>query len=290
MTTDSATDRSARSARTGARVRRLALRDLTTLRVGGEAELWEVEDESGLKEATEEPYLILGSGANLLVADAGVEERVIRLGRNYNTMPSFGDSPDVWVGAATPLPGLVRRAQRAGLSGLEGLSGVPAVLGGAVAMNAGTRFGEIADSIVEVELFVNGAREVVPAGALGFRYRHATLPPGAIVTGARLRLTPSEPERVAAKMAVVDAARAGQPKIKSAGCAFKNPAGDSAGRLIDVAGLKGLRVGDAMVAHEHGNFVINLGNASAADIRALLALVQERLEEPLELEWRLWGF
>lgn len=277
-------------ARQGARVRTLALRDLTTLQVGGPAELWEVEDDAGLREATAEPYVVLGSGANVLVADAGVAERVVRLGRSFNNIAAFGRSADAWVAAATPLPGLVRRAQRAGLSGLEGLAGVPAVLGGAVAMNAGTRFGEMADALVEVELFVNGAREVVPASELGFSYRHASLPPGAIVTGARLRLTPSTPERVAARMATVDAARAGQPKVKSAGCAFKNPPGDSAGRLIDLAGLKGLRVGNAMVAHEHGNFVVNLGGATAADVRELLALVQSRLTTPLELEWRLWGF
>jgi len=271
-------------------VRTLDLRDLTTLQVGGSAELWEVEDDAGLREATAAPYLVLGSGANVLVADAGVDERVVRLGRSYNTMATFGQRADAWVGAATPLPGLVRRAQRAGLSGLEGLSGVPAVLGGAVAMNAGTRFGEMADALVEVELFVDGAREVVPAASLGFAYRHASLPPGAIVTGARLRLVASTPERVAERMLVVDAARAGQPKVKSAGCAFKNPAGESAGRIIDLAGLKGARVGNAMVAHEHGNFIVNLGGATAADMRALLALVQARVRPPLELEWRLWGF
>ncbi|MFA5569365.1 MAG: UDP-N-acetylmuramate dehydrogenase [Trueperaceae bacterium] len=272
------------------RVRTVLLRDFTTLRVGGEAELWEVNDEAQLKEATSEPFLVLGSGANLFVSDAGVDRRVVRLGRAYNDMAGFGADATVWVGAATPLPGMVRRAQRAGLSGLEGLSGVPAVLGGAIAMNAGTRFGEMSDSVAEVELFVNGALEVVPAGALGFRYRHSELPEGAVVTRARLELTPSSPEAVARTMNAVDAARAGQPKIKSAGCAFKNPPGDSAGRLIDVAGLKGLTVGDAMVAHEHGNFIINLGNASSDDVAALIALVQERLQQPLELEWRLWGF
>ncbi len=272
------------------RVRTVRLRDFTTLRVGGEAELWEADNEDQLREATSEPFLVLGSGANLFVSDAGVDQRVVRLGRAYNDMASFGGTSSMWVGAATPLPGMVRRAQRAGLSGLEGLSGVPAVLGGAIAMNAGTRFGEMSDTVAEVELFVNGALEVVPASTLGFSYRHVALPEGAIVTRARLELTPSTTEEVTRVMAVVDAARAGQPKIKSAGCAFKNPPGNSAGRLIDVAGLKGLRVGDAMVAHEHGNFIINLGNASSDDVAALLTLVQERLPQPLELEWRRWGF
>lgn len=279
----------------GPRVRRVRLRDYTTLRVGGEAELWEVENEEDLREATREPFLVLGSGANLLVADAGVAERVVRLGRAYGGMPDFAASSlagrsEVWVGAATPLPGLVRRAQRAGLSGLEGLAGVPAVVGGAVAMNAGTRFGEMSDSVVAVELFVNGALEVVPASELGFTYRHTDLPAGAVVTRALLRLTPSTPEAVAEATAVVDAARAGQPKVKSAGCAFKNPPGESAGRLIDEAGLKGLRVGDAMVSFEHGNFIVNVGTATAEDVTALLAEVRSRVPVPLELEWRRWGF
>ena len=105
----------------------------------------------------------------------------------------------------------------------------------------------------------------------------------------RLKFTPSTPEQVQTAMDVVDAARAGQPKVKSAGCAFKNPAGDSAGRIIDHAGLKGLRVGDAMVAHEHGNFVLNLGAATSADVEELLAQVQARVPVPLEMEWRRWG-
>lgn len=266
----------------------------TTLKVGGPAELWEVEDTADLVEATREPYRVLGGGSNLLVSDDGVAERVIRLGRSYNDVRAFGEGKvDVWLGAATPLPGLVRRAQRAGLSGLEGLLGVPAVLGGAVAMNAGTRFGEMSDTLQEVELFVNGAVERLPAADLKLAYRHAELPPGAVVTRARLRLTPSTPEAVQSYMDQVDAAREGQPKVKSAGCAFKNPAGGSAGRLIDLAGLKGTRVGDAMVAHEHGNFVLNLGAATSADVMALVEEVRRRLLErgtSLQLEWRLWGF
>ena len=274
---------------TGPRVRRVRLRDYTTLRVGGEAELWEVDGPSDLREATREPFLVLGSGANLLVADAGVNERVVRLGRRYNAMPDFAAGPEAWVGAAAPLPGLVRRAQRAGLSGLEGLSGVPAVVGGAVAMNAGTRFGEMSGVVAAVELFVDGDLGVVPAAELGFSYRHTALPAGAVVTRALLRLTPSTPEAVAASMTAVDAARAGQPKVKSAGCAFKNPTGASAGKLIDEAGLKGLRVGDAMVSFEHGNFIVNVGDATAEDVTALLAAVRSRVPTPLELEWRPSG-
>jgi UDP-N-acetylmuramate dehydrogenase len=273
-----------------ASVRQVELRDLTTLKVGGPAELWEVEDSQGLLEATQEPYRVIGAGSNLLVSDAGVPERVVRLGAAFNDLRAVDGGRELWLGAATPLPGLVRRAQRLGLSGLEGLLGVPAVLGGAVAMNAGTRFGEIGDVLQEVELFVNGGLERVPADTLALAYRHAQLPEGAVVTRARLRLSPSEPDAVQARMTVVDAARKGQPKIKSAGCAFKNPPGDSAGRVIDAAGLKGLRVGDAMVALEHGNFIVNLGAATARDVCELLEQIRRRTEIPLELEWRRWGF
>lgn len=273
----------------GAHVAVRPLAELTTLRVGGPAEVWEVDDVEAARDATSEPFRAIGAGSNLLVSDEGVAGRVVKLGKGFDDVRTFGAEADAWLGAATPLPGLVRRAQRAGLSGLEGLLGVPAVLGGAIAMNAGTRFGEMSDSLIEVEALIDGALERLPAEALGLGYRHAELPADALVVRARLRLVRSTPDRVAEAMAQVDAARKGQPKVKSAGCAFKNPAGDSAGRLIDAAGLKGLRVGDAMISHEHGNFVVNLGHATAADVEALLALVQERVDTPLDLEWRRWG-
>ena len=270
--------------------RTVELKTLTTLGVGGPAELWEVESEAELLIATREPYRVIGAGSNLLVADEGVRERVIKLGRPYNSLRGLRLDETLWLGAATPLPGLVRRAAEAGLSGLEGLLGVPAQLGGAVAMNAGTRFGELSDTLQEVEVFVNGQTERLSADALGLGYRRSALPPGAVLTRVRLRLTPSTKERVAARLAQVDAARKGQPKLRSAGCAFKNPPGESAGRLVDVHGLKGLRVGGAMVSFEHGNFIVNLGGATARDVLELLAIIKERVATPLESEWEFWGF
>ena len=275
--------------RTEPAVRRVELRTLTTLKVGGPAELWEVSSPDDLREATREPYRVLGGGSNLLVADEGVAERVIKLGASYNTLREYRGEADFWVGAATPLPGLVRRTATAGLSGLEGLLGIPAVLGGALAMNAGTRFGELSDTLQEVELFVNGNLERLSASALGLGYRHSELPEGAVVTRLRLKLSPSSRERTQSLLAQVDAARRGQPKAKSAGCAFKNPPGDSAGRLIDAAGLKGLRVGDAMVSFEHGNFIVNLGRATARDVLELTRLIRAEVSVPLELEWKRWG-
>jgi len=273
----------------GAIVRIRPLAELTTLRVGGPAEVWEVDDLAAAREAASEPFLALGAGSNLLVSDAGVNERVVKLGRGFDDGRAFGAEADVWLGAATPLPGLVRRAREAGLSGLEPLLGIPAALGGAIAMNAGTRHGEMSDTLQEVDILVNGNVERLPADALGLAYRRSSLPKGGLLLRARLALTPSTPERVAAAMAPVDAARQGQPKATSAGCAFKNPEGDSAGRIIDAAGLKGLRVGDAMVSHEHANFIVNLGAATAADVEALLKEIQERVGQPLEVEWQRWG-
>jgi UDP-N-acetylmuramate dehydrogenase len=274
----------------------LNLKNFTTLKVGGPAEVWEVETLQDLQEATKQPYKVIGAGSNLLVSDDGVKERVIKLGHSFNSLKKFTNQQDIWLGASTPLPGLIRRAQVAGLSGLEGLLGVPAVLGGAIAMNAGTRFGEMSDTLQEVEVFVNGGLERLPASALGLRYRHSDIPTGAIITRARLQLTESTPENVQAKLDQVDAARKGQPKQKSAGCAFKNPPSYSAGKLIDEAGLKGITVGDAMVSFEHGNFIVNLGNASAKDVLALLDLIRQRIKiqhgdaVALETEWQLWGF
>ncbi len=274
----------------------LNLKNFTTLKVGGPAEVWEVEEPLDLKEATKESYKVIGAGSNLLVSDEGVKERVIKLGQSFNSLKAFTNQKDIWLGASTPLPGLIRRAQQAGLSGLEGLLGVPAVLGGATAMNAGTRFGEMSDTLEEVEVFISGSLERLPASALGLRYRHSDIPEGAIITRVRLKLTESTPENVQAKLDQVDAARNGQPKQKSAGCAFKNPVGHSAGKLIDKAGLKGTKVGDAMVSLEHGNFIVNLGNATAKDVIALLDLIRQRLKIQsnhsvvLETEWQLWGF
>jgi len=266
------------------KVERLPLARLTTIGVGGEAEVWTVETLADLKEATQAPYRVLGNGSNLLVSDAGVKERVIRLAGEFAEW-----CPDLsgWVGAGALVPSLLQASVRLGLGGLEGLHGVPAQVGGAVRMNAGTRFGEMADALELVELYHDGRLQQYRPAELGFGYRLSKMPQGSIVTRVKLRLSPSTTEAVRAKVALVDAARKGQPKKKSAGCAFKNPPGDAAGRLIDAHGLKGLTVGRAMISHEHGNFLVNLGGATAAEMYALIRKVQAVL--PLQVEWEIWG-
>ncbi|MER3479406.1 MAG: UDP-N-acetylmuramate dehydrogenase [Meiothermus sp.] len=264
------------------KVERVLLKDYTTLGVGGPAELWTVETPEDLPQATQAPYRVLGNGSNLLVSDAGVPERVVTLGGIFREWSFAG-----WVGAGVLVSTLLLNSARAGLSGLEGLYGVPAQVGGAVKMNAGTRFGEMAQALEAVEIFHDGAFHQYRPEELGFGYRHSELPPGGIVTRVRLKLEELGEEAVRAKIRLVDAARKGQPKKKSAGCAFKNPPGDSAGRLIDRQGLKGTTVGRAMISHEHGNFIVNLGGATAQEVYALLRRVQAAL--PLEVEWEIWG-
>ncbi len=286
----------ATTSRTGARVERLPLSRFTTLGVGGEAEVWFVETHEQLREAMAQPYRILGGGSNLVIADEGVPERVIRLSgplaeRDLTPDPHLSEDPWVvtgWVGGGVPLPGLIRQLQKLGLSGLEGTVGIPAQVGGAVWMNAGTRYGEMFDGLHTLEIVTpEGMRQVTPDD-LNWGYRDSGIPRNHIVTRVRLKLRRAAPEEVLAKMDFADQARKGQPKMKTPGCAFKNPGGVSAGKLIDEAGLKGSRVGNALIAPEHANFIVNLGGATAADVHALLGLIRDRVPVPMELEYELW--
>ncbi len=279
------------------RVVRLA--QFTTLGVGGEAELWVCHDLEQLLEAQKAPYKMLGGGSNLIVSDAGVQERIIRLGGQYSQAdlaPEYETDTHIftgWVGAAKPIPGFLRELQRRGLSGLEGLWGVPAQIGGAVRMNAGTRFGEMADALTLLEVVVDGQAKVYKPEELGFVYRNSSLPQGqngvGVVTRVKLRLEKTTPEIVQERMNFADEARKGQPHWRTFGCAWKNPVGQSAGRLVDQAGLKGTRIGNAMISQEHGNFIINLGGATAKDVLALLKQAEDALGIELEREVEIWG-
>lgn len=230
---------------------------------------------------------ILGDGANLLVDDDGVEELVVSL-----AAPAFSEvrmdraTGLVHAGAGVHLFRLINETVSAGLGGLEVLAGVPATLGGAIVMNAGGAYGEIASSVERVFALSRGGHEVVlERGGIAFSYRHSGLN-DLIITGADLRLVPGDPVALAArKKEINDAKAATQPlAASSAGCCFKNPtlqaavagvgeAGRrvSAGLLIDRAGLKGLRVGGAEVSQRHGNFiVVDKKRARAGDVIGLM--------------------
>lgn len=279
------------------KIQRLPLSRFTTIGIGGECDIWTVENNSDLMEAMQAPYRILGGGSNLVVSDAGLPERIIRLGGDFLDLdltpdPELSDEQHFvtgWVGAGRPLPAMVRLLQKEGFSGMAGLVGIPATIGGAVWMNAGTRFGEMFDCLHALEIATpEGIRCYLPS-ELPFKYRSSGIPRNHIVTRVRLRLSYSTPEAVLTDMENADTARKGQPKARTAGCAFKNPMpGVSAGKLIDDAGLKGLQVGQAQIAQEHGNFVINLGGASCQDVKTLLAQVEEKLNIELEWEYELW--
>ena len=286
-------------AKTAPRRVRLAL--FTTLGVGGEADLWVCHDHAALLQATSAPYRMLGGGSNLIVSDDGVPERVIRLGGDFSKsdlepdadLSSADDLVTGWVGAATPIPGLLRRLQTRGYSGLEGVWGVPAQVGGAVRMNAGTRFGEMSNALHSIEVVTNGVATIYTPEQLGFVYRNSSIPHGqngvGIVTRVRLRLQRSTPEAVQGRMDAADEARKGQPHQRTFGCAWKNPTHDSAGRMVDRAGLKGLKIGGAMISFEHGNFLVNSGSARASDVIAVLERVERELGVPLEREVEIWG-
>lgn len=279
------------------KIESIPLGRLTTLGIGGVCDVWTVETPEDLVEATRAPYRILGGGSNLVVSDRGLPERIIRLGGVYaqtdlGIPTEAGTHVTGWIGAGRPLPGLIRLVRTHGLSGLEGLVGIPAQVGGAVWMNAGTRFGEMFDALHELEILgPDGFRQAAPTD-LPHQYRSSGLVPGEIVTRVKLKLTPASPESIRAREMQADQARKGQPKAKTAGCAFKNPMVGgtkvSAGLLIDQAGLKGLQIGDAVISKEHGNFVLNLGQATCTDVKMLLGEVQNRLGISLDWEYELW--
>jgi UDP-N-acetylmuramate dehydrogenase len=279
--------------------RQVMLSAFTTLGVGGPAELWVCHNFDELCEATLEPYRVLGGGSNLIVADEGVTERVIRLAGDFSKadleIESERDGLVItgWVGAAKGIPRLLRQLQERGLSGLEGLVGVPAVIGGSVRMNAGTRFGWMDAALECVEVFVDGEARGFDPSELGFAYRQSKIPHGklgaGIVTRVKLKLKHLNPEAVQHEMDQADEARKGQPHQRTFGCAWKNPIGESAGRLVDLAGLKGARIGGAMISLEHGNFLVNAGNATAHDVLALLSQIEYTVGVPLEREVEIWN-
>jgi UDP-N-acetylmuramate dehydrogenase len=270
------------------------------VRVGGPADLLvrpaAPDDLAALLRAVREldlPLLVLGGGANLLVADRGVRGVTVKLPAGFGEESSEGGR--VVLSAGAPSSRLTGRAQKLGLVGCEFAAAIPGTLGGLVAMNAGTRQGEMKDVLTRVELATAEGAGWLPASALGLAYRTCRLPPGAVVTRLEVELRPGDVTASAAAMkADVDRRRATQPYDRPTfGSTFRNPPGDFAGRLIEAVGLKGHRLGNAQWSAVHANFVVNLGGAAARDVVALIrmarARVRDRFGVELEPEVRLVG-
>lgn len=274
----------------------------TTFRVGGPADYFLVPTTpdalaAALRRATEAavPAYVLGGGTNLLVADAGFRGAIVVVERNLSELRFNGDR--VVVDAGVRLPALAARTIREGLAGMEPLAGVPGTVGGALGINAGAFGAEFCDLVLAVDGFTfEGEPRRYEAREIAYGYRSATYPDVIVFAGAVLRLTEDDPVEIGRRAAEIRATRArSQPtRSKSAGCAFRNPDGGSAGRSIDQAGLKGFRVGGAEVSDVHANYLVNLGDATAEDIRRLIEEIQVRVRRSLSVELqaevRMLGF
>jgi UDP-N-acetylmuramate dehydrogenase len=272
----------------------------TAIRVGGPADLLvrpaDPDALAALLRACRElavPLTVLGGGANTLVADRGVRGVVVRLPQDVAPETEHGEM--LLLGAGAPTTRLPIRAHARGLVGCEFIAGIPGTLGGCVAMNAGTRLGEMKDVVERVELATADGAGFLDAAALGFAYRTCVLPPGAVITRIAFRLRPGDVAGSAAAMAADRAQRRRtQPLDRPTfGSTFTNPPGDYAGRLIEAVGLKGHRVGNATWSDVHANFVVNLGGATARDVITLVKLARSRVQETfgirLETEVRIVG-
>ncbi|MDD3179265.1 MAG: UDP-N-acetylmuramate dehydrogenase [Opitutaceae bacterium] len=271
-----------------------ALGAKTTMRVGGPARIYaEPANPDDLQlllktaDARGLPVFVLGRGSNIIVPDEGVDGLVLSLG--HANWKQFELQPDgrVWVGAGLRLKQLCGLAAKAGLQGFEFLEGIPGSVGGALRMNAGAMGGWMFDVVEEVHLMTfQGERRVLKKADMHFHYRRCPDLGKAIALGALLMpAARADAAEIRSRIEFYQRKRQEtQPREPSAGCVFKNPPGQSAGKLIDEAGLKGERIGDAMVSSVHANFIVNQGHATSADIIALMRRVRERVKQARGIE------
>lgn len=282
---------------------KVSLAPYTSARIGGPADVIltvksadELADAMRLIWEHHLPYYILGGGSNVLVSDKSFRGVVV-LNRAKEVRFEAGDRPTVWCEAGTVIANLAKRCASKGLAGLEWSATVPGTVGGAVYGNAGAFGGDMTQSLIWAEMLTKNGREKFTLEQMGYGYRTSVLKRGeihGIVLSALLKLKNSTKEEVSVKIDQFSERRkATQPPGASMGSMFKNPEGDHAGRLIEAAGLKGTRVGNAEISTVHGNFFINHGETKAEDIRALITLVQktvfEKFNVSLELEVELVG-
>ena len=235
------------------------------------------------------PLTVIGAASNLIVRDGGVTGVVVRLARGFSSIVVEADG--VIAGAAALDATVAEHAAAASLAGLEFLSGIPGSIGGAVAMNAGAYGGDVAGCLDWAEIVTSSGLTRLPAHALHFAYRHATLPAGAVVVRARFRAQPGDPAIIASRMAEIRASReATQPvRARTGGSTFRNPPDMKAWELIDAAGCRGLRRGGAQVSEKHCNFLLNTGDANASDLEGLGEEVRRRVHalSGITLEWEI---
>lgn len=275
----------------------------TTFRIGGPAGVFvtprnEEELVAAVTVCREEnaPYFILGNGSNLLVSDQGYDGVVIHIGSRMREITVEGTEITAQAGAM--LSQVAHAALDHGLTGMEFAAGIPGSLGGACMMNAGAYGGEMSQILAGVRaLSPEGDVVEIPVEQLHMSYRHSVMMEKAyIVLSAKIQLTEGDPEKILARMEELKAQRTSKQPLEfpSAGSTFKRPEGCFAGKLIMDAGLKGYRVGDAMVSEKHCGFVINAGNATAADVCGLISHVQQtvwdKFGKKLEPEIRFLGF
>ena len=267
----------------------------TTFRIGGPADYYAEPDMSRISKlieiakACDMPVTVIGNGSNLLVGDKGIRGLVIGIGKGMSEIEvteavaqdftAQDNCHIITAGAGAILAAVAAKAAEASLSGLEFASGIPGSVGGAVVMNAGAYGGEIKDVLIDATvLTADGELKTVTRDGLDLSYRHSIVPEkGYIVLSARFRLTPKPKDEIKSYMAELRAKRVEKQPLEypSAGSTFKRPEGYFAGKLIMDAGLRGYSVGDAQVSEKHCGFVVNKGEAAAADVLTLIKDVQE---------------
>ncbi|MFD2182225.1 UDP-N-acetylmuramate dehydrogenase [Rhodoplanes azumiensis] len=273
------------------------LAPLTWFRVGGPAQVMVVPaDEDDLayllaRLPADMPVTMLGLGSNLIVRDGGVPGVVIRLGRGFSEI-TVEEGHRIRAGSGVPDVKVARAAQDAGLAGLAFFRGIPGSVGGALRMNGGAYGGETKDVLIEARGVDRAGRIHVLGNAdMHFTYRHCGVADDVVFTSALFQGTPGDPAEIAAAMEKITESREATQPIKSrtGGSTFKNPPGRKAWQLVDAAGCRGLVVGDAQVSELHCNFLINRGNATAADIETLGETVRRRVKETsgVTLEWEI---
>jgi UDP-N-acetylmuramate dehydrogenase len=273
-----------------------SLAEFAWFRVGGPAQVFFMpEDEDDLAYVlrnlpSDIPVTVVGAGSNLIVRDGGVPGMVIRLGRSCSAV-AVEDDHCISAGTGALDVMVARAARDAGIAGLAFYSGIPGTIGGALRMNGGAYGAETKDVLIKARgVDRQGNIRNYSNAEMGFAYRHCGVPEDVIFTQALFQGRAGNVEEIAAEMADIKRKReASQPRNRTGGSTFKNPPGMSAWKLVDEAGCRGYRVGNAQVSELHSNFLVNLGSATAADIETLGETVRARVKEHsgVELEWEI---